>query len=101
MNIRMTNSRSGSFFDVLCDLCGEPISLSETCSYLTPRAPHKGENMVCHAECDRQRTFPGYWSQMHKVRWLLEELLKKDRDRHPTLTAFLATLPDISKAKEP
>ena len=93
MNIRMNQTRRGTTFEVLCDLCGEPVTLNETIHYLTPRAPKKGEDLIAHGHCGRTKLVPGYWSQMHRVRWLLEELLKKDRHRYPTLTAFLATLP--------
>ena len=97
MNIRMNQTRSGTIFEVLCDLCGEPVMLNETINYLTPRSPKKGHDLIAHSDCARTKVLPGYWSQMHRVRWLLEELLKKDRHRHPTLTAFLATLPDREK----
>ncbi len=97
MNIRMTKSRRGTIFEALCDLCGQPIELSETCTYLTPQSPKKGENLVCHGECGRNRSAPGYWAQMHRVRWLLEELLDNHRQRHPVLTEFLATLPNSQK----
>src|SRR5436190_23301119 len=98
MNIRMNQTpRYGTTFEVLCDLCGKPVTLNETIDYLTPRSPKKGDDLIAHSACARQRKLPGYWTQMHRVRWLLEELLKKDRHRHPTLTAFLATLPDQEK----
>ena len=52
---------------------------------------------IDQCECGRTKSSPGYWSQLHRVRWLIEELLKTDRERHPTLTAFLVTLPDQEK----
>ena len=93
----MNQTRRGTTFEVLCDLCGEPVTLNETIHYLTPQAPKKAEDLIAHSECGNKRSLPGYWSQMHRVRWLLEELLKTHRDRHPTLTAFLATLGDQPK----
>ncbi len=93
----MNQTRRGTTFEVLCDLCGESVTLNETIDYLTLQAPKKGEALIAHSECARKRSLPGYWSQMRRVRSLLEELLKKDRHRHPTLTAFLATLPDQEK----
>ena len=93
MNIRMNQTRRGTTFEVLCDLCGESVTLNETIDFLTLQAPKKGEALIAHNECYHTRSLPGYWSQLHRVRWLLEELLKTDRHRHPTLTAFLTTLP--------
>ncbi|MFT3746358.1 MAG: hypothetical protein QM785_18960 [Pyrinomonadaceae bacterium] len=98
MNIRMNQTRRGrTTFDVLCDLCGEPVSLNETIHYLTPRSPKKGNDLIAHSQCGRTKTVPGHWTQLHRVRWLLEQLLKQNHDRHPTLLAFLATLPNQEK----
>ncbi|MEQ1605632.1 MAG: hypothetical protein ABL999_12265 [Pyrinomonadaceae bacterium] len=99
MNIRMNQTRRGTTFEALCDLCGEPVTLNETIHYLTPQAPKKAEDLIAHNRCYHARPTPGYWSQLHRVRWLLEQLLKQDRERHPTLTAFLATLPNQEKEK--
>src|SRR6188768_2725674 len=99
MQIRMKQTRNGTIFEALCDLCGKPISLSENCTYLTRRhisgphvnkgpatdqakAKHVGgtqppvadDDLVSHAECARSRSTPGYWMQLHRVRWLLEQL---------------------------
>ena len=55
MNIRMNQTRRDTTFEVLCDLCGEPVTLNETIHYLTPQAQKKSEDLIAHSECYHTR----------------------------------------------
>ncbi len=115
MNIRMTTTGRGTRFEALCDICGEPMDMTETVNYLMPSLGRKGErrttnsssadaaetpvdpyvancgDIVCHNECYRERIIPG-WASMTTVESLINRLLDEHNSRHPGLTAFIKTL---------
>jgi hypothetical protein len=109
MNIVMRQTGHGIHFEALCDLCREPMDMTETVDYVTPRlsgkAPREtkdnsgpvdrytaiGGDIVCHSECNRKHRIPG-WAQMATVESLLNQLQERRRNRHPALAAFIKTL---------
>ena len=53
MHIRITETRGGSIYEVLCDVCGQAIDLDEDCDYLTQMNGVRGEAKLAHSSCAR------------------------------------------------
>jgi hypothetical protein len=119
MNIRLTTTSYGTRFEALCDLCSEPMEMTETVNYLMPSLGRKGErrtknnsasaasenavdpyaanggDIICHNECYRERIIPG-WASMTTVESLINQLLDGHNSRHPGLASFIKTLNERS-----
>ncbi len=92
MHIRLTDTRKGMTAEVLCDVCGLPIDLDETCDYLFPRAPAiKTDSKIAHSTCALiPGRFPNHWTQMVKPRSILHQIA--DSNRSSVITNFLSQL---------
>jgi hypothetical protein len=118
MNIRMKQTRHGLHYEALCDLCREPMDVTEPFAYVTAPTPKQvkaledsgmaisdphaenGGDIVCHFKCYRTRVIPG-WSTMTTFDTLLEKLLLRHRNRNPALTAFIKELNDRRSQTDP
>ena len=98
MHIRITETRGGSIYEVLCDACGQAIDLDEDCEYLTERKGVRGEAKLAHSSCARvPGRFTDHWSQMMKPRYILQHMLEQNRS--PVITDFLRQLKQDQKER--
>ena len=98
MNIRITETRGGSNYEILCDVCGQAIDLDEDCDYLTQMSGVRGEAKLAHSSCARvPGRFMDHWSQMIKPRYIIQHMA--DQNRNPVITDFLRQLKQQQKER--
>ena len=99
MHIRITETRGGSIYEVLCDVCGQAIDLDEDCDYLFPQSKGvRREAKLAHSSCARAPgRFTDHWSQMMKPRYILQHMLEQSRS--PVITDFLRQLKQDQKER--
>ena len=98
MHIRITETRGGSIYEVLCDACGQAIDLDEDCDYLTQSEGGGGEAKLAHSSCARvPGRFANHWSQMIKPRHIIQHMA--EQNRHPIITDFLRQLKQDQKER--
>ena len=119
MHIRITETRGGSIYEVLCDVCGQAIDLDEDCDYLFPQSKGvRREAKLAHSSCARApgrapllpeegcrecaKQFPDgvvgdHWTQMMKPRYILQHMLEQNRS--PVITDFLRQLKQDQKER--
>src|SRR5687768_15151771 len=98
MHIRITETRGGCSYEVLCDACGQAIDLDEDCDYLTQSRGVRGEAKLAHSSCARvPGRFTDHWSQMIKPRHIIQHMA--DQNRNPVITDFLRQLKQDQKER--
>lgn len=98
MHIRITETRGGISYEVLCDACAQPIDLDEDCDYLTQSKGLRREAKLAHSSCARlPGRFPDHWSQMTKPRYIIQHIA--DQNRNPIITDFLRQLKQAQKQR--
>ena len=98
MHIRITETRGGSSYEVLCDVCGQAIDLDEDCDYLTQSNGVRVEAKLAHSSCARTPgRFTNHWSQMMKPRYIIQHIA--DQNRSPVITDFLRQLKQDQKER--
>ena len=98
MHIRITETRGGSIYEVLCDVCGQAIELDEDCDYLTQMNGVRGEAKLAHSSCARvPGRFTDHWSQMMKPRYIIQHIA--DQNRNPVITDLLRQLKQQQKER--
>lgn len=99
MHIRITDTHRSITYEVLCNVCGQPIDLDEDCDYLFPQSKGvRGEAKLAHSSCARTPgRFAEHWTQMMKPRYIIAALA--DQNRSPVITDFLRQLEQARKAR--
>ena len=98
MHIRITDTRRGTTYEVLCDACGQTIDLDEDCDYLTQRNGVRGEANLAHRSCARvPGRFTNHWAQVIKPRHIIQHIA--DQNRSPVITDFLRQLKQDQKTR--
>lgn len=98
MHIRITDTHRSITYEVLCDVCGQPIDLDEDCDYLTQKSGVRREAKLAHSSCARAPgRFLEHWTQMMKPRYIIQDIA--DQNRSPVITDFLRQLKQARKAR--
>jgi hypothetical protein len=98
MHIRITETRGGGIYEVLCDVCGQAIDLDEDCDYLTQKSGVRREAKLAHSSCaSAPGRFMDHWTQMMKPRYIIQHIA--DQNRSPVITDFLRQLKQDQKER--